>query len=388
MLCGAGQRRANRRADRIGTALELACCARCSFRRRCRRRRCRGRRNVSGVGFYLRKPGHHELGWLRRCACCRELGPRAELPSAERSLWLGNTIYALFCTSDRCEAAVRLELRKMFGELAKPAELGALPHCALCSRHGHCMTVRFGEDVIAWVCGLCREVADARLAAAWPDALPYTDGEGHVIERPLLDRPVRDRKRLAVLAGQPYPRRHAWTRGVVWLPEDVTARPHRLCWHLQTIFRPFTLLLWSGDDHLEVRQLRVNREPQLISDSGISWTVFRAPLPIEKFRELVTASAAAGELPTIEPGNWDRLLLEGGDVQYLELPTIEVGGSLDLELSGAYQHGCILGRCLTNERAMLLEQAELERVASDSEEVTEDVTIGGEYSPAITGGIV
>lgn len=347
---------------------------------------------MGGLQLYLRKPGHHELGWLRRCACCRELGSRKELPSAELTLWLGNTIYALFCSEERCEAAVRLELRKRFGELAKAAALGESPCCALCNRYDQCITLRLGEDVTAWVCVGCRDAAEQRLVEAWPDALPYTDHEGHVIERPPLDRPVRDRKRLAVLAGLAYPRRPAWTRGVVWLPEPASDSPHMLGWHMQTIFRPFALLLWSSDDQLVVKQIRVNREPQLIMQdySGVPWAVFRGPLAFERFAELVTASADGSELPTIDEGNWDRLLLEGGDVQYFDFPTIEIGGRLDLSLSGRYEHGCIIGRCLKIERATLLEQAELEKVAteSDFDGETEDLTLHGDLPPEITRGII
>lgn len=322
-----------------------------------------------GRSLYLKKPGHPELGWLVRCACCRELVPASG--DAHPALSLACDLHALFCSSERCEASVRLELRTRFGELEAPSAPGALPQCALCGVYGQCVSLRFNGKTVAWICtGKCLEVARERIEAAWPDALPYIDeATGFETERPALDRKLPQRPGT----------RPPWVRGLIWLPEPARADAHRVGWHVPMLFRPFSLFLWSGPE-LVVRQLRMNGRDQLIThdNAGVPAHAFRGPLPFERFAKLVTPGSEPGDLPTISQDDWDRLLLEGETFWSLELETIEIGGRLELDLSGPYQHGCIIGRTLAPTRATGAEVAALERLAAQTIPVdVGPLTIGG-----------
>lgn len=322
---------------------------------------------MAGLSFYLKKPGRPELGWLIRCACCRELQPRKEQFSQERALFVGQDLLAVFCSSERCEATVRLQLREMFGELMKPSAPGVIPDCALCGKHDRCGSLRYADETLAWICVGCLDFAREGIAKAWPDALPYVDDAGFPTERPAFDRPecVDELAELMGVAARPLKparriragvvrdMRRRWTRGVVWFPDEYANqdRGQVLNWSIPAPFRPFALLLWCGAD-LVVRDIRCAGQSQLINDAGIVGVAFGAEVRIERFRELVSPPGRGeGGLPTITDRDWDRLQLERANgVPHFEMQTLVAGQFLSIRIEGRYWHGCVIGKVLVQEQ--------------------------------------
>jgi hypothetical protein len=111
---------------------------------------------------------------------------------------------------------------------------------------------------------------------------------------------------------------------------------------LQAPFRPFSLVLWGAKADCKIRNFIVADDHQLLTtlpgclfESELSWAEFESLLhpigdPLAGYRAIDA-----------------RLIRQLGLIFRIDLPTVEVGSPIHLDVEGAFEHAVLLGDMLT-----------------------------------------